>query len=452
MGYIPNTDADRQKMLDTIGVDSIEELFADVPVQKRFPKLDLPPALTELELSRTLAQMAGRNQHVGELACFLGAGAYQHFIPSLVDHILRRGEFLTAYTPYQPEISQGTLMSIYEYQSFICALTGMDVTNASMYEGASSLAEGILMAARLTRRDHVVMARNIHPEYRETARTYAQGIDMPLGEVGYDGRRGTIDLDALRREVSEETACVAVQYPNFFGLIEDLGSIAEIAHAKGAMLVVATNLTTLGLLRPPGAYEADIVVGEGQSVAVPLQYGGPYVGFLACKDKYVRQMPGRVVGMTHDMQDRRAFVMTLRTREQDIRREKATSNICTNQALVALAAAIYLGAMGKHGLRSVAEQCYQKAHYAAQQISQLPGYEMLFDGPFFHEFAVRGSHKPAEINAALLEQKILGGYDLGKVYPELAGAQLFCVTEINTKGQIDHLSAVLGRLNGKGGK
>ena len=447
MSYIPNTDADRAAMLGTIGVDSIEALFADIPETVRFPDLDLPAPLSEMEVARLLQDLSELDADLGHNACFLGAGAYRHFVPAAVDHILRRGEFYTAYTPYQPEISQGTLTSIYEYQTMICQLTGMDVANASMYDGASALAEAALMAARVTRRDSIVVSSAVHPEYREVVRTYTQGIGLPIQDVSYLPGEGTTDLDVLAKQVNQDTACVILQYPNFFGCLEGLEAAAEIAHEQGALLVVAADPIALGMLKPPGELGADIVVGEGQSLGSPLQFGGPYLGFFACRQRYMRRMPGRLIGMTTDTEGRRSFVMTLQAREQHIRREKATSNICTNEALVALAATVYLALMGKQGLRKAAELSYHKAHYAARRIAEIEGFDLAFSRPFFKEFAVKTPLPPAEINARLLEHHIIGGYDLGQAYPELGQAMLLCVTEMNPKDEIDRLVDALAGMS-----
>ena len=448
MSYIPNTDVDRAKMLEAIGLTSIEELFADIPEEVRFPALDLPAPLSEMEVVRLLGELAEKNADLDHYACFLGAGAYRHFAPAVVDYILRRGELYTCYTPYQPEVSQGTLTAIYEYQTMVCQLTGMEVANASMYDGASALAEAALMACRITKRERVVASEATHPEYRQVVRTYTQGMGLEIQDTGYmrqDARWGQTDLAQLRDLVDEETACVAVQYPNFFGVIEDLEAVGEIAHERGALFVVCADPIALGMLKPPGDYGADIVVGEGQALGAPPNFGGPYLGLFATRMKHVRQMPGRVIGQTVDAQGRRGFVMTLQTREQHIRRQKATSNICTNEALMALAATVYLAAMGKGGLRKAAELCYHKAHYAAARIADLPGFEVLSE-PFFKEFAVRMPFPPAEVNAQLLERGIIGGYDLGRAYPELADTMLLCVTEMNTGEEIDRLVEVLGKI------
>ncbi len=444
MGYVPHTEADRQRMLEAIGVDSTDRLFEVVPEESRYPSLHLPPGLSEMEVVRLLQGLAEENADLDHHPCFLGAGAYRHFIPAVVDHVLRRGEFYTAYTPYQPEASQGTLTAIYEYQSMICDLTGMDVTNASLYDGASALAEAALMAARITRREELVVARNVHPAYRQVVRTYTQGLGLPIREVGYD-RHGRVDLASARESLSSASACLIVQHPNFFGCLENLSSASELARRVGALLVVCVDPIALGLFRPPGEEGADLVVGEGQSLGNPLSFGGPYLGFLACRQEYMRQLPGRLVGMTTDSQGRRGFVLTLQAREQHIRREKATSNICSNEALVALAATVYLAAMGKQGLRQVAELSFHKAHYAARQIEGLPGFALPF-GDFFKEFVVKTPLSPRQVNGRLWERGIVGGYDLGRDYPELADGLLFCVTEMNPKEEIDALVEVLGEI------
>ncbi len=444
MSYLPHTDSGRKRMLEAIGVDSIDRLFEVVPEESRYPSLDLPSALSEMEVVRLLRGLAEENADLDHHSCFLGAGAYRHFIPAVVDHVLRRGEFYTAYTPYQPEASQGTLTAIYEYQSMICELTGMDVTNASLYDGASAMAEAALMAARITRREELVVARNVHPTYRQVLRTYTQGLGLPIREVGYDGQ-GRVDLASARETLSSDSGCLIVQHPNFLGCLEDLSSASELAHRFGALLVACVDPIALGLFRPPGEEGADLVVGEGQGLGNPLSFGGPYLGFLACRQEYVRQLPGRLAGMTTDTQGRRGFVLTLQTREQHIRREKATSNICSNEALVALAATVYLAVMGKQGLRQVAELCFHKAHYAARQIEGLPGFALPF-GEFFKEFMVKTPLSPGEVNAKLWERGIVGGYDLGRDYPELADGLLFCVTEMNPKEEIDALVRALGEM------
>jgi len=439
-GYIPHTEVERQQMLAAIGVTTIEDLFEAVPASHRFPKLNLPAPLSEMEIVQEMQHLAEANEHGGDYALFRGAGAYHHFIPSVVNHMLMRGEFYTAYTPYQPEVSQGTLQAVYEYQSMMCALTGMDAANASHYDGATSLAEAVTMARQVVgeKRKKVILSAGIHPQYREVVRTYNQGRDLHI--VGDEALR---DPAALAELLDGETAMLAIQYPNFFGQIEDVQGLAERVHASGALLVVVANPIALGMLRPPGEWGADIVVGEGQPLGVPLSFGGPYVGFFATKQKYVRKIAGRIVGETVDGDSKRAFVMTLRPREQDIRREKASSNICTNQGLMALAACIYLSLMGRYGLRRVAELCYHKAHYAAQRIAAIPGYRVDMSRPFFHEFVVHCPKPIADVNAALINEGIIGGYDLGQDYPSVQQAMLLCVTETNSKAEIDALVSVL---------
>lgn len=441
-GYIPHTELDRQQMLSAIGVTTIEELFEAVPATHRFPKLNLPPALSEMEIIAEMSALADANEHAGDFALFRGAGAYHHFSPSAVNHLLLRGEFYTAYTPYQPEVSQGTLQAVYEYQSMMCALTGMDAANASHYDGATSLAEAVTVALQVaSKRNTILLAHSIHPQYREVVRTYHQGRDIKL--AGDEQPRTLAELAQL---IDEDTAMVAVQYPNFFGQIEDIRGLADAAHAKGALLVVVANPMALGLLKSPGELGADMVVGEGQSLGVPLSFGGPYVGFFATRTQFVRKIAGRIVGETVDTDGRRAYVMTLRPREQDIRREKASSNICTNQGLMALAVCIYLTLMGKTGLRKVAELNYHKAHYAAKQIDALAGYSVDTRTPFFNEFVVKCPKPVREINQALIEAGVVGGYDLGVDYAHMQDHMLICVTEMNTKAEIDQLVELLGKI------
>ncbi len=441
-GYIPHTELDRQQMLSAIGVTTIEELFEAVPATHRFPKIDLPPAMSEMEIVAEMSALADANEHAGDFALFRGAGAYHHFIPSAVNHLLLRGEFYTAYTPYQPEVSQGTLQATYEYQSMMCALTGMDAANASHYDGATSLAEAVTVAMQVTsKRNTVLLAHSVHPHYREVVRTYHQGRGINI--TGDDQARTLTELAAL---IDDDTAMVAVQYPNFFGQIEDIRALADAVHAKGALLVVVANPLALGLLKPPGELGADMVVGEAQPLGVPLSFGGPYVGFFATRTQFVRKIAGRIVGETVDRDGRRAYVMTLRPREQDIRREKASSNICTNQGLMALAVCIYLSLMGKNGMRKVAELNYHKAHYAAKQIDALAGFSVDMSKPFFNEFVVQCPKPVREVNQALIEAGIVGGYDLGADYPHLQDHMLVCVTEMNTKAEIDKLVELLGKL------
>ncbi|HEY75890.1 MAG TPA: aminomethyl-transferring glycine dehydrogenase subunit GcvPA [Thermoflexia bacterium] len=441
MPFIPHSEADRKAMLEAIGVRSIEDLFEDVPERVRFPELSLPPGVSEMEVRWELETLAQVNFTTTDGPCFLGAGAYRHFVPAVVDAVLRRGEFYTAYTPYQPEISQGTLQAIFEYQTMICELTGMEVSNASHYDGATATAEAVITALNVHRRKRrkVVLSRYVHPEYREVVRTYTQGMGLEIVEA-----EEAADLKGL---LNGETACLIVQYPDFLGRFEDLTPLAEAAHAVGALFVVVADPIALGLLKPPGEFGADIVVGEGQGMGAGLNFGGPYLGFFATRMKYVRKMAGRLVGQTVDAEGKRGFVLTLSTREQHIRREKATSNICTNQGLVALAAAVYMAALGKCGMRRVAELCYHKAHYAADRIDALKGFTVLRDKPFFKEFVVRCPRPVKEINDFLLDEwGIIGGYDLGRDYPHLENHMLLCVTEMNPREEIDMLVEALGEV------
>ena len=454
MTYIPHSPRERDAMLDTIGVKSLEELFKDVPSKHRFPALDLPAALTEMEAAAELGELSLGNENVRtDLVCFLGAGAYNHYIPAAVDAILRRSEFYTAYTPYQPEISQGTLQSIFEYQSLIVALTGMEVSNASHYDGATAVAEAVAMALAQFhgKRTKIVISPAVHPQYRQTLRTYVQ--DMQLVLVGddpeaMDGERASsIHPEGLIPLIDGETALVVVQYPDFFGRIFDQSKLIDAAHAQGALVCVVANPIALGLLKTPGEMGADIVAGEGQPLGIPLSYGGPYLGFFATRKQFIHKMAGRLVGETVDSRGQRAYVLTLTAREQHIKRERATSNICTNQGLLALTAAIYLSLLGPAGLRQVAELCCSKAHYAAEKIARLPGYSLCFDAPYFHEFSVCCPKPVADINAHLLEHGFLGGYDLGQDYPALQNHMLLAVTEMNTRDEIDALVDVLAEVS-----
>jgi glycine dehydrogenase subunit 1 len=438
--FTPHTKNDLEAMLETIGVANIDELFNCLPAEHMHPKLELPSALTEMEVLTELQDIAWANDSARELVSFLGAGAYNHYSPAVVDSILRRGEFYTAYTPYQPEISQGTLQTIFEYQSMIAGLTGMDVCNASHYDGATAVAEAVNMAYHNFRgkKPKVVLSPGVHPHYRETVRTYTQDSDVILA-----GDQGQVDIkagpDALIPLIDETTSLVVVAYPDFFGRIYDYTELAAAVHEAGALLAVSVNPMALGLLKPPGDMGADIVTGEGQSLGIPLSYGGPYLGLFATRKKYVRKMAGRLAGETVDNRGQRAYVLTLTAREQHIRRDRATSNICTNQGLLALAATVYLSLLGKQGLRQVSELCYQKAHYAADQISKLPGFELWSEQSFFNEFLVKCPQPAQEINDQLLQHNLLAGYAVGKDYPGLENYLLVAVTEMNTKEDIDWL-------------
>ncbi len=446
--FTPHTETDRESMLKVIGAAQIDDLFKDVPSAYRFPRLNLPPALTEMEVMAEMQELSSANESTRDLVCFLGAGAYNHYSPAVVDAIIRRGEFLTAYTPYQPEISQGTLQAIFEFQTLIANLTGMEVANASHYDGATATAEAVIMAYSNFRgkRNKVVVSPAVHPHYRGTLRTYTQGYE-DLQIVG-DGPEADLDTgpEALLPMIDTNTALVIVQYPDFFGRIYDYTGLIQQAHAVGALVAVAANPIALGMLKTPGEMGADVVLGEGQPLGIPLSYGGPYVGFFATRKDLVRKIAGRLVGETVDNRGNRAYVLTLTAREQHIRREKATSNICTNVGLIALAATVYMSAVGKHGLRQVAELCYHKAHYAAQKIAAIPGYSLCADVPLFHEFMVCCPRPIEEINAALLDHGILGGYDLSHDYPSLKNHMLIAVTEMNTRDEIDALCEVLAEV------
>jgi len=444
MSYIPHTDLDRQQMLAAIGVTTIEDLFDAVPASHRFPKLNLPDALSEMEIAAEMQALSDANAHAGDYTIFRGAGAYHHFVPSAVNHILLRGEFYTAYTPYQPELSQGTLQATFEYQSMMCALTGMDAANASHYDGATSLAEAVTVALEVGRmkRKRIVLSPFIHPQYREVVRTYHQGRVLDI--VGDDQPRTTAELVEL---LDTNTAMLAVQYPDFLGNIEDMQMLSQKAHAVGALFVMVVNPLALAILKSPADFGADIAVGEAQALGVGLQYGGPYLGFFSVRNEYVRKIAGRIVGETLDADGRRAYVMTLRPREQDIKRDKATSNICTNQGLMALAACVHMALLGKNGLQQVAKLCYHKAHYAAAQIGKLNGFSIVNQKPFFHEFMVKCPRPVAEINAALIDEGIVGGYDLGQDYPHLKDHMLLAVTETNSKAEIDALVSILEALS-----
>jgi glycine dehydrogenase subunit 1 len=455
MRYLPKSPADRNEMLQAIGVSTIDELFETIPGEYRLDhNLNIPRQHAESEiLDRFRAYAANlASGDAAELATipagklpasFLGAGAYRHYRPVIIDSLVQRGEFLTSYTPYQPEISQGTLQAMFEFQTMICELTGMEIANASMYDGSTGCAEAVMMAVRVTGRDSCVVARTVHPEYREVLKTTVQHQEIPVAESGFDTKTGRVDLAALDSAITGNTACVLIQSPNFFGSIEDIAAIAQVAHAKGALLIVAiSEAVSLGIVKPPS--EADIVVLEAQSFGVPVGFGGPYCGVIACKERFLRQMPGRLVGETKDMGGKRGFVLTLSTREQHIRREKATSNICTNQALVAMMVTIFLTVYGRQGLRELAEQNLAKAAYLRDALRKA-GAEPLFSAPSFNEFSVRLPQSTNDLNARLLQQQIVGGIPLSRWYPELGdAAALWCATELTTKAQIDSAAEAVG--------
>ncbi|MCL5103811.1 MAG: aminomethyl-transferring glycine dehydrogenase subunit GcvPA [Armatimonadetes bacterium] len=442
LSYIPATDDDQAAMCDAIGVSNIDQLFQQIPEGARLERpLKLPPGLAEQDVLALGQSLASRNRHMGDLVSFLGAGVYDRYIPALVDAVISRSEFATTYTPYQPESSQGLLQTIYEYQSMIAALTAMDVSNASLYDAATAVGEAAIMAFSITGRARVLVSRAVHPHYRQVLATYTSGIGIDVSEIPYS--EGVTDVEAMRAALDDGVACVIVQYPNFFGGVEPLRDIAQAAHEAGALLIVSVDPIALGLLTPPGAYGADIVVGEGQPLGIATGFGGPFLGLFACRREHLRKMPGRVVGATVDADGQVAYTLTLQTREQHIRREKATSNICTNQALMALAATVYLSALGKNGLRQVAELSFQKAHYAQKQILARKGYSSTWSVPFINEFVIKTDEPVAQINRRLLEHGVLGGLDLGKYYSELENHMLLCVTERRSRAQIDRLVELL---------
>jgi glycine dehydrogenase subunit 1 len=441
LSYIPHTADDRAAMLQALGLHTVEELFEQVPADVRLDRaLNLPPPASEIELRRDFAQLTAKNSGATNRACFLGAGLYDHYIPSVVDSVIRRNEFYTAYTPYQPEVSQGTLQVIYEFQSMVVALTGMDVANASMYDGASALAEAAVVAMDATGRSEIVIAGTVHPAYRAVVRTYMRE-EATFAEV--PPREGVVRAEDVAAALSDRSAALLVQQPNFFGCLEDLAALGKSAKTNGALFIVSADPISLGLLAPPGEYGADIVTAEGQPLGIPMSFGGPLVGLFAVRQEHLRRIPGRIVGATTDNQGRRGYTLTLQTREQHIRRERATSNICTNQGLCATAATAYMGTMGREGFRRVAELCLQKAHYAAERIAARPGYSLAFGAPFFKEFTIRCLRPAAEVNAAIHDAGFIGGYDLGRAYPDLGDCLLLCVTEKRTREEIDALVAAL---------
>ncbi len=443
MRYIPNSPEERQEMLHGLGLGSAEELFDSLPPDVLLRRaLDTPAALAEPELLERFEAMAAKNA-AARRPSFLGAGAYSHYAPTIVDSLIQRSEFFTAYTPYQPEISQGTLQAIFEFQTLVCQLTGMDVANASMYDGSTAMAEAVLMAERVTRRSRVLVSSAVHPEYLRVTETYVAHAGIELGRLGFDEEAGRTTLDTT--QIDKTVAAVVVQSPNFFGCVEDVKSFADAVHAAGALLVVVvTEAASFGLLRSPGACGADIVVAEGQSFGVPVSYGGPYVGLFATREQYARQIPGRLVGVAYDKEGRRGFVLTLATREQHIRREKATSNICTNEGLIALAATIYMTTLGRQGLQEVAAQCAQKAAYARRQIEALEGFSVPHSAPVFNEFVVRAPSDAAELLRKLAsEHNVTGGLALSRYFPERPNDILVCVTETNKRADIDALVAGL---------
>jgi glycine dehydrogenase subunit 1 len=439
LSYVLNTPDDQRAMLERIGAASLQDLFRSIPPELQLKRpLNVPPALSEIDLTRHLHELASRNQSAADAFCFLGGGSYDHFIPAVVDAIAGRSEFYTAYTPYQAEASQGSLQAFFEYQTLLCQLTGMDVANASLYDGGSAVAEAVLMALTVTKRyGQVLVAEGVHPEYRQTLATYMTNLEARLRTLPTPN--GFLDPDDLKRALDDQTACVVVQHPNFFGALEEVEALAAAAHARGALFIVSFDPISLGVLKRPGQYGADIAVAEGQCLGNPMSYGGPYLGILTCREPFVRKMPGRLVGQTVDRHGRRCWVLTLQTREQHIRREKATSNICTNQGLMALKATVYLAALGPQGLKETAELCTRKAHYAAERLTALPGVSLRFKRPFFKEFTLT---VPGDVPAVLTQLRQAGyhgGLELGRWYPALKNCVSVTVTEKRTRAEIDGL-------------
>jgi glycine dehydrogenase subunit 1 len=430
--YIPNTANEQAAMLQAIGVSSIDDLFQDIPAEFRNPGLNMPAPLSEMEVLQELQRLSERNLYPGRYASFLGAGVYRHFTPSVVSALVSRGEYLTSYTPYQAEASQGTLQAAFEFQTMSSQIMDMEVANAGMYDGATSLAEAALMACRVTQRGRVAVVDTVAPNYVEVVRTYAE----PQGIEVYTAPKGV-------RELQPDTACILVQSPNFFGYLEDVGGLTDVAHSHGALMCTSVDPIAMGMFKSPGAYGVDIATAEGQALGVPPSFGGPYVGIFTCKQEFFRQMPGRIAGRTRDTQGRTGYVLTLQTREQHIRRERATSNICTSTALIGLMATIYAACVGKQGLRHVAELCYHKAHYAAGQIADIPGYSLPMEGTFFQEFVVTCPRPPAEVNAALQDKGIIGGLNVSDQAPN---GMLLCVTEVNSRREIDGLVSALKEI------
>jgi glycine dehydrogenase subunit 1 len=450
LAFIPLTDAERDEMLERVGVGTVEDLFENIPPQHRFPGLNLPAPLSELEAWLRMRALAERNRPAGELACFVGAGCYNHYVPAVVGAMMSRGEFLTAYTPYQPEMSQGTLQFLFEFQSLTCELLGMEVANASVYDGSTGTAEAVLMAQRLTGRDRVVLAGDLHPEYRATVGTYLQARPVEMVTAGVVRNGDGLVVQSPEGLLDDRTACVVVQQPTFFGQVQDLSALAEKVHQAGALLIVAVaEAVSLGLLKPPGAYGADIAVAESQSLGVPMSFGGPWAGMMATRTAYVRQLPGRIVGQTVDHEGRRGFVLTLQAREQHIRREKATSNICTSQALLALGVTVYLSLLGPLGLKSVATQSHARARSLAERVVEIPGFRVITPGPFFNELLLECPLPAAAVREQLLTRGIIGGAELVRDYPVLADCLLLCCTELTTECDINRLTAALAEIGGQ---
>jgi glycine dehydrogenase subunit 1 len=438
VSYLFNTPDQRRQMLEAVGADSIDELLEQVPPHLRLDRpLDLPAAMSELELERHMRSLAGQNVNGQRRVCFLGGGAYDHFVPAVVDEIVSRGEFYTAYTPYQAEASQGSLQAFFEFQTLICQLTGMEVANASLYEGGTALSEAVFMAERVTGRNRIVVVGSVHPQYRDVVETYTRFLDAEV--VTVPTPEGTADPEAVRSALDEQTACLVIQQPNYFGCLEEAADLVNLAHQVGALAILSVNPISLGLLPRPGDYGADIVVGEGQPLGIPLQYGGPFLGLFACREQHVRKMPGRLIGQARDRNGKTCYVLNLQTREQHIRRDKATSNICTNQGLLALRATVYLAALGPQGLREVAQLCLQKAHYAAERLTEIDGLSLAWDRPFFNEFTLKTTSKASDLRARAAR----AGFDIG---PETCDGDtlLVALTEQRTRDEIDALADALG--------
>lgn len=437
--YVPFVEAERREMLKEIGMTDIDELFSDVPSEFQVEKLNIPKGKSEIEVERQMKSLARKNRT--DLICFLGGGFYDHYTPAAIDAILSRGEFLTAYTPYQPEVAQGTLQAAFEFQSGICRLTEMEVANASLYDGGTAIYEAAMMAARVTRRNKILVDCGVNPIYRKMLESYTSNLDMNFESV--ETKNGIVDRDKIIQKLDKSVAGIVLQNPNFFGCIDDLSDIIDAAHNVGALAVVSVYPISLGILKTPGAMGADIVVGEGQSLGLPLNFGGPYVGFMATKKKYVRKMPGRIVGMTRDNNGRKGFVLTLQAREQHIRREKATSNICSNENLCALASAIYLALMGKNGLKEVAELCADNASYAYKKLTDVPGVSRTFKNIFFNEFCISLPRNARDVIGDLIDKGFAAGFPVGRYYNGMENVALISVTEMRTKEEIDRLAAAL---------
>ncbi|GAA0121557.1 aminomethyl-transferring glycine dehydrogenase subunit GcvPA [Clostridium faecium] len=443
--YIPNTEKDREKILNSLSIKSIDDLFSDIPDEVKLNReLNFEKSLSEMEVTNRLNELAKKNKSTENITCFLGAGSYDHYIPSTIKHLIGRSEFYTAYTPYQPEISQGTLQSIFEYQSMICNLTGMEVSNSAMYDGATAAAEASVMAIDSTKRKTIAVSSTVNPETRRVLKTYLKFKGYNMIEI--DQCEGTTDIEKLQNTLSKEIAAVIIQSPNFFGIIEEIGEIEKLVHGNKSLLIMSVDPISLGILKSPGELGADIVVGDGQGLGANISFGGPGLGFLNTTKKLMRKMPGRIVGQTEDVDGNRGFVLTLQAREQHIRREKATSNICSDQTLISIGAAIYMATLGKDGIKEVAAQCIKKSHYAYEALTRSGKYKPLFNKPFFKEFAIKSEISPCEINDKLLDANILGGYNLSKSYPQYENSMLLSVTEKRTRKEIDTLVKVMEEI------